>query len=82
MLILGVTIDVTPSASSHYSKGVMGGLEPDERISVSTLTSNLAQTPEDLNGVFVKLDGVEWKIEKVRLSEAITTLDLISPNEI
>ena len=79
--IRGVFIKATPTDSQHYSKGVLGGYEPNERQGLTVATADLPTTAKELDNEFIEVDGVEWQIEKVSLGNVITTLDLKSPDE-
>jgi len=80
LTILGQSIDITSDSSTHYSEGVLGGIEADNRITISVLTSLLPVGITDLNGVIVQVQGQDWRVEKINLGDAITSINLIDPD--
>ena len=78
--ISGAFINVTADNSTHYSDGVTGGIEPDDRLVITALTSELPVTIKSLDGELIKVDGVEWRIERILHGDVLTNIDLINPD--
>ena len=76
----GIVVEGIKNTSSHYDGKDIGGYEPQDTLSLLFISTDIKSAPNTLVGSVVLIDGISWRITRVKEGDAAVTIEFVSPD--